>query len=180
MPQLSLTCRRYFTRFLHAWRICISLKFHTSMARPCGEITSSNRSFAGMLEKNTYNGVEALMTEIVSQLGAEADKMAPPAMVRRRRRAHTPGDRVRGHGSGCTHKLVSSKGNSFYKWYTYKCSFWVSDILHQAFKSGFHHLKFCFLILSYSSATPCGSLTTLWESGEWGRTFCFTVSIYVD
>ncbi|XP_071542093.1 uncharacterized protein [Panulirus ornatus] len=59
----------------------------------------------GMLEKNTHNGVEALMTEIVSQLVTEADRLAP-AMGRRRRRAQTPGDRARTHG----HKHASSKG----------------------------------------------------------------------
>lgn len=39
-----------------------------------------------MIEKNTYSGVEALLAELVTQLGTEADRLAAPKGARRRRR----------------------------------------------------------------------------------------------
>lgn len=39
----------------------------------------------GMIEKNTYSGVEAMMTEIVHHLEAEAEKLTNPTGLRRRR-----------------------------------------------------------------------------------------------
>ncbi|XP_053643799.1 protein Aster-C isoform X3 [Cherax quadricarinatus] len=52
----------------------------------------------GMLEKNTYNGMEALMAELLSRLEAEAEKVGAPT-GRVRRRAHVPRDKNRAHSS---------------------------------------------------------------------------------
>lgn len=48
----------------------------------------------GMIEKNTYSGVEAMMTEIVNHLEAEAEKINNPTGLRRRR-ATNPYQRAR-------------------------------------------------------------------------------------
>lgn len=47
---------------------------------------SSEVVVTGMLEKNVYAGVEALLAEIASQLSAEANKSVQQTTVRRRRR----------------------------------------------------------------------------------------------
>ncbi|XP_042231302.1 protein Aster-C-like [Homarus americanus] len=50
----------------------------------------------GLIEKNTFMGVEGLFAEISQQLTKEAEKRAPPAMgMRHRRRGQTGGEKTR-------------------------------------------------------------------------------------
>lgn len=69
----------------------------------------------GMIEKNTYSGVEAMMTEIVHHLEAEAEKLTNPTGLRRRRPTN-PYQRARSQKRTDKKPQKKEAGETRYNW----------------------------------------------------------------
>lgn len=66
-----------------------------------------------MIEKNTYNGIEGLLAEVMTQLGTEADRLAAPKTSNRRKKRM-----VADKTMGSKHPATSSHARQ----YSYPCA----------------------------------------------------------
>ncbi|KAK4317545.1 hypothetical protein Pmani_011389 [Petrolisthes manimaculis] len=72
----------------------------------------------GVIEKSTYNGVEALLAEIAVQLTAQADRIAnPKAAIRRRRRTNADKTRNTRHTPSSPHSQSNNENTSGVGWF---------------------------------------------------------------
>ncbi|KAK3878069.1 hypothetical protein Pcinc_017281 [Petrolisthes cinctipes] len=72
----------------------------------------------GVIEKGTYNGVEALLAEIAVQLTAQADRIAnPKSTIRRRRRTNADKTRNTRHTPSAPHSQSNNENTSLVSWF---------------------------------------------------------------